>query len=82
MVRRELPAFVYRCKGIIFADEPSDKRLALQVVGRRTEVSELDHWGERTPRSRIVAIGASIDSQKLDEMFDACLQEPPRRVFS
>ncbi len=73
MVRRELPASVYRCKGIIFAADSSDKRLALQVVGRRTEISELDEWGERTPRTQIVAIGAEIDDQELNDKFDACL---------
>ncbi len=74
MVRRELPASVYRCKGIIFAADSSDKRLALQAVGRRTEISELDKWGERTPRTRIVAIGAEIDGQELSDKFDACLE--------
>jgi len=32
---------------------------ALQIVGRPTEISELDEWGERTPRTQIVAIGES-----------------------
>jgi len=73
MVRRDLPASVYRCKGIIFAADSSDKRLALQAVGRRAEISELDGWGERTPRTRIVAIGAVIDDQELTDKFDACL---------
>ena len=36
MVRRELPASIYRCKGIVFSADSPDKRLALQVVGRRT----------------------------------------------
>jgi G3E family GTPase len=73
MVRRQLPAEVYRCKGIVYAADSSDKRLALQAVGRRTEISKLDEWGERTPRSQIVAIGASIDGQELKRKFDACL---------
>ena len=75
MVRRELPASVYRCKGIIFAADPSDKRLALQAVGRRTEISELDEWGERTPRTQIVAIGAVINKQELSDKFDSCLEQ-------
>ena len=58
MVRRELPASIYRCKGIVFAADMPDKRFALQAVGRRTEICELDEWGERTPRTQIVAIGA------------------------
>jgi G3E family GTPase len=75
MVQKELPASVYRCKGIIFAADSSDKRLALQAVGRRTEISELDEWGERTPRTQIVAIGAAIDVQELSDKFDACIEQ-------
>ncbi len=73
MVQRELPASVYRCKGIVFAADSPDTRLALQVVGRRTEISELDEWGKRTPRTQIVAIGTDIDAEDLDEKFGACL---------
>ena len=73
MVQRKLPVSVYRCKGIVFAADSPDKRLALQVVGRRTEISELDGWGERTPRTQVVAIGSSIDAEDLKIKFDACL---------
>ena len=72
MVRKELPASIYRCKGIVFAADSPDKRIALQIVGRRTEISELDEWGNRTPRTQIVAIGSSIDTQALSNKFDAC----------
>jgi G3E family GTPase len=75
MVRRELPASVYRCKGIVYAADAPRKRLTLQAVGRRTEIYELDEWGERTPHSRIVAIGASIDAQDLTDKFDACIEQ-------
>ncbi len=75
MVRRELPASIYRCKGIIFAADAPDKRHTLQAVGRRTEIIELDGWGERTPRTQIVAIGAAIDSQELSNKFDACIEQ-------
>ena len=73
MVQRELPVSVYRCKGIVFAADSLDKRLSLQVVGRRTEISELDDWGERTPRTQVVAIGSSIDAEDLNTKFDACV---------
>ena len=75
MVQRELPASVYRCKGIILADDSPGKRLALQVVGRRTEISELGDWGERTPRSQIVAIGREIDAEELNAKFEACIDQ-------
>ncbi len=75
MVRRELPESIYRCKGIIFVADSPDKRLTLQAVGRRTEISELDEWGDRTPRTQIVAIGAAIDAQELSDKFDACIEQ-------
>jgi len=74
MVRRELPASIYRCKGIIYAADSPGKRYALQIVGRRTEITELDEWGERTPRSQIVAIGAAINAPELSDKFDACIE--------
>jgi len=74
MVRRELPASIYRCKGIVYAADYPDKRLTVQVVGRRTEIYELDEWGERTPRTQIVAIGSAINAQDLSNKFDACIE--------
>ena len=75
MVRKELPATIYRCKGIVFAADSTDTRLALQAVGRRTEISELGKWGDRMPSSQIVAIGApdSIDAAELTKQFETCL---------
>jgi len=73
MVRRELPASIYRCKGIVYAKETPEKRFALQAVGRRVEIMDLGEWGERTPQSRLVAIGSSFDSRELDRKFNACL---------
>ncbi len=77
MVQRELPASVYRCKGIVYTADAPDKRFALQIVGRRTEISELDEWGNRTPHTQIVAIGESggIDAEELHKKFDACLEQ-------
>ncbi len=75
MVRRELPASIYRCKGIVFAADSPDKRLTLQTVGRRTVISELDEWGERTPRTQIVAIGAAIKAQELNDRFASCIEQ-------
>ena len=73
MVRRELPASVYRCKGIVFIADSPEKRYALQAVGRRVEIMEIGDWGERKPLSQIVAIGASFDAKELSMKFDKCL---------
>lgn len=72
-VRRELPASIYRCKGIVYAANNPGKRHALQVVGRRTEINELDEWGNRTPKTQIVAIGSSINKEALRSKFDGCI---------
>ncbi|MFN2237508.1 MAG: GTP-binding protein [Anaerolineales bacterium] len=39
MVRRELPASVYRCKGIIYSADNPGKMIGLQIVGNRTEIT-------------------------------------------
>jgi len=77
MVRRELPASIYRCKGILYAADSPDKRFTLQTVGRRAEIIGLDDWGERTPRTQIVAIGApdSIEAAKITTLFEKCVKK-------
>jgi hypothetical protein len=47
----------------------------VQTAARRVDIMELGHWGERTPQSRIVAIGSSFDPQNLRRKFDACLAQ-------
>jgi G3E family GTPase len=79
MVRKELPSSIYRCKGIVFCADSPGKRIALQIVGRRTEISELDEWGARPPRTQIVAIGKAINAQELRSQFDACLEHDVER---
>jgi len=80
MVQRELPASIYRCKGILYTDDQPGKRFALQIVGRRTEISELDEWGERKPFTKIVAIGSpnEIDPESLTALFESCQSKPEK----
>jgi G3E family GTPase len=73
-VRKELPASIYRCKGIVFTTDNPAKRHTLQVVGRRTEIQELDEWGKRIPKTKIVAIGSAINKEELKTKFDACIE--------
>ena len=75
MVRRELPASIYRCKGIVYIADAPERRAVLQAVGRRVDVALLDEWNGRMPRTQIVAIGAagSIDAEDLKKRFDACV---------
>ncbi len=69
LVRRNLPASVFRCKGIFWDDAAPHHRQALQAVGRRTEIKLLDEWGGRPKTTRIVAIGREINGPELDEIF-------------
>jgi G3E family GTPase len=76
MIRRDLPGEVYRCKGIIYLDGEDDQPMALQSVGRRSEITPVETGaGGASGLSRIVAIGAAgrVDHDALREAFDGCL---------
>jgi len=75
---KKLPGTIYRCKGVVYAAEAPERRAILQVVGRRADVALEEPWGERTPRTQIVAIGApdGVDGEELAARFDACQVEP------
>ena len=77
LVKKKLPGTIYRCKGIVYTAEYPDRRVILQAVGRRSDVSLEDEWGDRRRRTQIVAIGApdSIVEQQLTAMFTSCIQE-------
>jgi G3E family GTPase len=72
---RRLPGSIYRAKGLVYTSDEPHRRVLLQVVGRRVDIA-LDHeWGERTPRTQIVAIGAagSIDTDLLEATVASCI---------
>lgn len=73
-VASQLPADIYRCKGVIHSIESPDHRSVLQVVGKRVDVSTDRKWN-REPVTRIVAIGSSgsFSSAKMTETFEPCL---------
>ena len=77
MIRRELPGNIYRCKGVVYSQEAPEKRAILQVVGRRSDVSLGDEWGDIRPRTQIVAIAAagSLDTEQLTALFERCVGE-------
>lgn len=72
---RKLPASIYRCKGVVYTSDAPQRRVVLQVVGKRVDIALESEWGDRPPRTRIVAIGAagSIEGESLRERFDGCL---------
>jgi G3E family GTPase len=69
---RKLPGTVYRAKGVVYTADAPQRRAVLQVVGRRVDISLQDEWGERTPRTQIVVIGApnGIDPVMLGQQFN------------
>ena len=72
MVTRELPAAVYRCKGVVYTDGSPDRPFVLQAVGRRTDLAPLDP-STGSGISEVVAIGRGIDGAELDRLFMAAL---------
>ena len=71
-----LPVNIYRCKGVIHSADAPERRAVLQVVGKRVDISLENEWGDRPPRTRIVAIGANgkFDGALLREQFAACVR--------
>ena len=72
---RKLPGSIYRVKGIVYTTDFPQRRTVLQAVGRRVDISLRDEWGQRAPRSQIVAIGAAgtIDAGLMEKTFTSCI---------
>ena len=72
---RKLPGSVFRAKGVVYAADAPHQRAVLQVVGRRVDISLQEEWGERRPRTQIVAIGTAggIDTALLEKTLASCI---------
>ena len=72
---RKLPGNIYRAKGVVYNSDNLERRAVLQVVGRRVDISIQEEWGQRAPRTQIVAIGAAgtIDAGLLEKTFASCI---------
>ncbi len=72
---RKLPGNVYRAKGVVHSHDAPHRRTVVQVVGRRVDISLQEEWGNRVPRTQIVAIGApgSLDPIVLEKSFASCI---------
>jgi G3E family GTPase len=81
---RKLPENVYRAKGVVHTSDAPDRRAVLQVVGKRVDVTLESEWGNRTPRTQIVAIGADdgIDTRLMEEIFASCVSAAPADTFA
>ena len=72
---QSLPVSVFRSKGILYISEVPDKRVILQMTGKRVTLAKGEPWKDTMPSSQIVAIGAKdkIDRSDLDRRFSACV---------
>jgi G3E family GTPase len=72
---RRLPGTIYRVKGVVHTIDAPRHRSVLQVVGRRVDIAIEQEWGQRPPRTRIVAIGATggVDAILLEKTFNSCI---------
>ena len=84
MIKRELPANIYRCKGFVYlADDPTN-RYVLQVVGRRVDLVPQRPWGPEQPLNRVVAIAhnSAHDPDQLAKLFGTCIEDAAVSVTS
>jgi len=75
IVKRRLPASVFRCKGIFWSSDAPETRQSLQSVGRRTKIKPLGPWGDRPRKTQIVAIGRDIPIDTLEELFGSMVEK-------
>ena len=75
MIKRQLPANIYRCKGFVHLAEDPVNRYVLQVVGRRVDLAADRSWGTDIPKNRIVAIAhkSTFESEHLSRLFNSCV---------
>jgi G3E family GTPase len=69
-----LPAGVFRAKGLIYLADIPDRRAVLQAVGPRVSVTLGEAWGEESPRTQLVFLSTpgDLDDAELQAAFDGC----------
>jgi len=70
-----LPDTVYRAKGIVHLEELPTYQIAMQMVGKRYDLSDTQPWGSVELRSEIVLIAThgGFDPEELKRMFEDCV---------
>lgn len=66
----QLPASVFRAKGILWFDE-SPKRHIFHLSGKRFSLED-EEWNGRPLRNQLVLIGQNLDEQALREQVENC----------
>ncbi len=70
-----LPQTVFRAKGIVFLEELPGYKVLLQMVGKRSALTDVGRWGSEDPYSEIIVIGSlgSLNADALQRAFDGCI---------
>jgi G3E family GTPase len=66
----QLPASVFRAKGILWFDE-SPKRHVFHLSGKRFSLED-EEWNGRTPKNQLVLIGQDLDQETLRSQIENC----------
>ena len=66
----QLPAAVFRAKGILWFDE-SPKRHIFHLSGKRFSLED-EEWNGRSKRNQLVLIGQNLDEAALEEQIEKC----------
>ncbi len=66
----QLPASVFRAKGILWFDE-SPKRHVFHLSGKRFSL-ENEEWNGRPKKNQLVLIGQNLDEKALREQIESC----------
>jgi G3E family GTPase len=76
---QDLPATIFRGKGVLYLAETPQRRAILQIVGARITVTVGEPWSDATPGTQMVFIGTpgGLDGDQLKAAFDACLTDAP-----
>jgi len=72
---KTLPLSVYRAKGILNLRDVENRRVILQMVGKRVTLTKGEPWNDSKRRSQIVVIGShgAVDEKELGELFTSCI---------
>jgi G3E family GTPase len=73
----QLPASVFRAKGILWFDE-SPKRHIFHLSGKRFSLDD-EEWGDRPKKNQIVLIGQNLDHDTLRQQIQDCFCIPSSR---
>jgi G3E family GTPase len=72
----QLPATVFRAKGILWFDE-SPKRHVFHLSGKRFSLDDTEWTG--TPKNQLVLIGQDLNQEQLRSQIEACVCLPSTR---